>query len=629
MNAQLFFFDFFRGQPRRRHAGGIAFVVTGGLALVAALSGCGGVSSMSAASEGGVAMQGQVRGGQQPVVGASIELYAAGATGGGVGAVNLLALHVVTTDNQGGFNISGDYVCPTAGTQVYLVARGGNPGLGSNTGNAALAMMTALGNCGDLTSSTRVQITEATTVAAVWALEQFMSSGGNVGAVSTNSSGLANAFAVAKNLADTAAGTAPGPALPTGATSETAKLYALADVLAVCVNSDGGSACGPLFTAATTSSGVPSNTLDAALNIVTHPGSNVAEVFSAGSALGPFQPTLAKVPNDWTMSITYGGCTPACGGLNLPGAVAVDSAGNVMVADYFGGVFSKFSPSGVPASTTGISGTGLRESFGIAVDASDNVWVTNEQSVTGANNQHGGSISKFSPDGVELSGYGYTGGGVYYPVAVATDSGGDVWVADHGSSSASLLANDGSAISGGSGYGASGLTFTSSVALDASRNAWFAVQGAAVRVNPSGGVSSFSCCSDPAGIAIDRNGNVWIADNNASAVVELASTGAVIHTTSVLGGNGGPKGIAVDGAGNVWAANFFGDALVELAGSTAVETSPAQGYGQDANLSEPYGLAIDASGNVWVSNVYTNTLTQFVGLAVPVKTPLLGPAAQP
>jgi streptogramin lyase len=212
---------------------------------------------------------------------------------------------------------------------------------------------------------------------------------------------------------------------------------------------------------------------------------------------------------------------------------------------------------------------------------------------------------------------------------VAVDSGGDVWIADYGSSSATLLANDGSAISGGSGYGSSALPFTSAVAIDASHNAWFAAQQEVVRITPAGVVSSFPCCSDPAGIAIDAMGNVWVADYNSSAVVELAAAGAVAQEITVLGGNGGPKGIAVDGAGNIWTANYFGDVLAELSGSTASVTSPTQGYGLDAALAEPYGLAIDASGNVWVSNASANTLTQFVGLAGPVKTPLLGPAVQP
>ena len=592
--------------------------------MALSLSGCGVSTSLISSCLRGNTLQGRVFGGQQPVSGASIVLYAAGSTGAGAGAVDLLAPHVVTTDGSGSFNITSDYVCPTATTQVYLVARGGNPGLTSGTNNAALVMMAALGNCGGLTSSTNIVVNELTTVASAWALSQFMSPGAIIGSTPTNSTGLINAFTVANNLADTSTGLAPGSALPNGAITESAKLNALADVLAGCVNSDGSSACNPLFTAATTSDGTPTNTLDAALNIARHPANNALAIFKAVGSRGPFQPVLSTQPNDWTMSITYAG-----GGLNLPGSLAIDSGGNVLVANYFGGVVSKFSPAGVPALATGFPGTGLSQSYGITVDSFDNVWVTNEQSVTGANNHHSGSVSEFSSAGVELSGYGDTGGGIYYPVAAAADSNGRIWIADYGSSSATLLANDGSAVSGSNGYGAAALPFTSAVAMDASHNAWFAVQKGAVRVTPAGVISSFLCCTDPAGIAVDQTGNVWIADYNASAVVELLPNGAVATRTTLNGGNDGPQGIAIDGAGNVWAANYYGNSLVELSGSTATVVSPSAGYGLDALISEPYGVAIDASGNLWLSNAGTNTLTQIVGLASPIKTPPLGPPVQP
>jgi streptogramin lyase len=616
-----------------RHGG---HTTAGALALglvLMFLSGCNLSSSLQSSSRQGVALRGRVRGGQQPVSGASILLYAAGSSGTGAGAVNLLAPNIVTTDASGAFNITGDYMCPTAATQVYLVASGGNPGLAQGIDNSALVLMAALGNCGDLTQSTSVEINEVTTVASAWALAQFLGPGAMVGSSSTNTTGLANAFAVASNLADTGTGLAPGSALPTGAVTETAKLYTLADILAVCVNSDGGSACAPLFEAATTSQGAPQNTLDAALNIVQNPG-NVTAVFNAGAPQGPFQPVLSAQPNDWTMSITYGGCTPACGGLNTPGAVAIDSGGNVFVANYFGGVVSEFSPAGVPVWATGIPGAGLDASYGIAVDGSDNVWVANYQSVTGANNHHFGSVSKFSSAGVELSGYGYTVGGVYYPLALAADSTGAIWIADYGDNSATLLAGDGSAISS-SGYAASALPFTSAVALDGSRNAWFAAAEEAVQVTPAGAASSFTCCSYAEGIAIDLAGNVWIADYGAQAIVELPSSGSAQRVG--LGDNAGPKGIAIDGAGNVWAGNYRGDSFVEVAGSTATLLSPVNGtgrdgYGHDAPLKDPYGLAIDASGNLWISNASSqsgNTLTQFVGLASPVKTPLLGPPVLP
>ena len=140
------------------------------------LAGCG-FSAQPGASPPGVALQGRVHGGQQAVSGATIALYAAGATGNGTGAVNLLGTRSVTTDQYGGFNITGDYTCPTATTQVYLVARGGNPGLAANTSNPALVLMAPLGDCGNLTQSTFIAVNEVTTVASAWTLAQFLGPG--------------------------------------------------------------------------------------------------------------------------------------------------------------------------------------------------------------------------------------------------------------------------------------------------------------------------------------------------------------------------------------------------------------------------------------------------------------------
>jgi streptogramin lyase len=595
--------------------------------LMLPLLGCG--IDPAPVSTSGAGFQGRVHGGQQPVSGATIALYAAGLTGDGTGASNLLGTHVVTTDSTGSFSITGDYLCPTATTPVYLVARGGNPGLAVGTSNAALVLVAALGDCGNLSSSTYVWINEATTVAAAWALSPFMGSGADVGAGATNLKGLRNAFDGIANLVDPATGSAPGAALPEGASTETAKLYSLANILATCVNSDGATACAPLFAAATETGVVPSNTLDAALSIVRNPAANVASVFDVSPANGPFQPGLDAAPHDWTLSVTFGNCAPGCGGLDLPGDLAIDASGSVWVSNYFGGVVSKFSAVGVPAAVNGFPGLGLNQSYGLAVDGSGNAWVTNEESVSGANNHHAGSISEFSPFGTELSGYGYTGGGVYYPQSVAADSNGEIWVADYGSSSATLLASDGSGISGNNGYGTAELPFTTAVAVDTGHNAWFAVQKAAVRVSPLGVVTSFACCSDPVGIAVDQSNNIWIADYEGLSIVELTSSGAVANRVSTAAAPTGPQGIAIDGAGNVWIANYFGNSVSQILGASATTASPAAGLGLDAPLNEPYGIAIDASGSVWISNSGGDTITQFVGIASPVRTPLLGAPQQP
>ena len=224
---------------------------------------------------------------------------------------NLLAPHIVTTDASGFFNITGDYVCPTAATQVYLVARGGNPGLTSSVNNSALVMMAALGNCGDLTNSTSIEINEVTTVAAAWALSQFLGPGAIVGSTSTNATGLANAFAVANNLGrHRHRSCSRVRALPTGAVTETAKLYTLADVLAVCVNSDGGSACCSVVRCGNNLSGRSDQYARRGSQHCAAPWQQRCCGLQCGSPQGPFQPVLNTQPNDWTMSITYGGCTP-------------------------------------------------------------------------------------------------------------------------------------------------------------------------------------------------------------------------------------------------------------------------------------------------------------------------------
>jgi sugar lactone lactonase YvrE len=455
-------------------------------------------------------------------------------------------------------------------------------------------------------------------------LSQFLGPGDAVSSSVTNSTGLDNAFKTAQNLVNITTGTAPGAALPQGALPEIGKINTLANVIAPCAGSNGSTACSTLFAAAAIGGVQPANTLDAALNVVRNPAANVAALFHLAAGSGPFTPVLSAAPHDWTLSITHGG-----GGLNLPGSIAVDSSGNIWAANYFGAVVSEFLPTGAPAAAAGFPGTGLHNSFGLAIDSNNNVWVTNENSVTSANNSGVGSVSEFSPSGMELSGAGYTVGGIYYPQGITADSAGDIWIANYGHSSASLLKDNGTAISSANGYGTSALPFTPAVAADSSGNGWFAVQDAAVRVTPTGTVTRFSCCVDPAGIAVDQSGNVWLADYGGASIVKLTPAGSVAATVESPGGIDASQGIAIDGAGNVFAANFLGDSITELAGSTATVLSPPTGFGLDAPLSEPFGIAIDASGNIWVSNAGNNTVTQFVGIANPVKTPLTGPPASP
>ena len=562
--------------------------------------------------------------GKQPLIGASVGLFAAGTTGSGSTATSLLSASV-TTDSSGAFSIAGGYVCPSASSQLYLVARGGKAGAAA-AANSALAFVSAIGTCNKVAASAQFTVNEVTTVAGAYALAQFVAPGGNVGASSTNSTGIANAFATAAALADTSAGSSPGATFSANGMSPALIIDTVANLLNACASATpSAAACTGLFSATTVSgSAAPTNTLDAALNLVRHPAANAGALYALATASSAFTPALAVAPADWTLSVNFPG-----GGMKSPTALGIDSVGNVWVANYFN-VASEFSNTGAPIFAHGITGSGLNASYGLAVDASNNVWITNEP--VGGN---GGSVTVFNSNGQPVSGSGgFTAGGLDYPVAVAIDTDGSVWAANTGNASLTHLSSSGAPLSGTSGYSNSSIGFADALAVDGNHNVWVGTAGgtAVTKVSPNGSqFTPYSCCNSASALAFDQQGNLWIANYYGDSVSEISASGAVVSAGGyTAGGLSHPQGIAVDGAGNLWVANFRANAITELAGASSASPgsalSPANGLGSSANLIQAYALAVDSSGNLWVTNsgANSNTLTEYIGLAAPVKTPLIG-----
>ncbi len=615
------------------------------------VTGCG-MGTSAAPDPLQLTVNGQVHGGQQPVVGAHIELYVAGSSGNGSASSSLLTTPVLS-GSSGTFSITGDYSCPSPTAQVYLVATGGNPGLGSGGNNPALAMMAPLGACGNLSPTQFITINEVTTVAAAWALAPFTQGISHIGASSTNARGLANAFLDAQLITDTAKGTTA--TLPSNLVTEPGKIYALADAIASCINSDGGTGCSPLFSAATPSGGsAPNNTWDAVINIVKNPGNNVAGVFTAIGPQPPFATTLTKAPNDWTLSLTVtgGGMVAGTGSLadESPETLAVDSQGNVWVGDH-GGILSAFSPQGTPLSgSSGFGSANAGEAYGLAIDPSDNVWLTLAEA--GSHNSTKGSLEKFT--GVSSgSGLGtstiFTDNSLDYPYAVAVDNNGNLFAANFfvlGSAtnmtSFNPTTNTWTAIPTSSQIG-----FSVALAVDPAHGAWLAGGSGtdSVEHNDANGnlVFETDCCGAISAVALDAAGNVWLGDtlNTSSeggdngAVTELAPDGSTLHDFITTGGISHPSHLAIDAAQNVWITNLHSPSdsglrnqtISELAGSNSsspgTALSPSTGYGLDANLLLPYALAVDPSGNIWVSNTGGASLVMFFGMAAPTKTPFL------
>ena len=579
------------------------------------------------------AFQGEVLSGTTPVANATVQLYAVGSRGNASAATPMLTRTVIT-DGIGMFQLAGLYTCGQSSSgstisgsnQVYLVATGGNTSTTSTTSNPALVLVTAVGPCANLASTPFFTLNEVTTAAAAWALAPFSSSSTNIGATASNTLGISNAFLDAALLANPATG-APAT-LPTGLTVETGKLNALADALNSCTSA---SSCTPLFTAATPAI----DTFSAALNIVHHPGENVAAVYATIPATPPFATTpLTASPNDWTMSLTLNG-----GGLFMPTALGIDSQNNLWVANQ-DGPLSAFTAQGTPLSATGFGGGTIAQVYGLAIDPSNNIWVTNYNGGGG----NTGSVTEFygvntpSTPGTFAS---YTDS-ICYPTAAAADTNGDIFIANEECSSATVLNSSGVAVAAflGESFGLSAKPLF--LAVDATHGFWLSDNDDTIAhisapsvAYPNGQLLSHpDCCYNSHGLATDAQGNVWVANYLNSSFSEVGPDGTVLINQQVIDSNAAtPFGVAIDAAQNVWLTNLDDDSILEVAGASATrpgaELSPASGvhghggFGRDASLSEPYGLAPDRSGNLWVSNegLY-NTVTMFFGLTAPTLTPL-------
>ena len=297
--------------------------------------GCGGVSNSpvtkTASTFTGVKLSGQVKSiqpsnvqqsntlqptVQQPVTGATIQLYQVGTGGDGSGATPLGTS--TTTDPTGSFNITGDYNCPESNPLVYLLATGGNPGLGLGTNNTAIVMIAALGSCNALpTRTTPIYLNEVTTVAAVAALLPYMTSPSCttaptcIGSGTSDATALTAAFTLAAQYANTATGTSPGTGVPAGDAAPVTLINTLAGIASACVNTTGGVAgdgsnCGTLFTDSTPSGGAaPTEVTTALLNILNNPTGDLAPLFTLLSSTSPlpFQPVLTAAPSSWAISM--------------------------------------------------------------------------------------------------------------------------------------------------------------------------------------------------------------------------------------------------------------------------------------------------------------------------------------
>ena len=287
-----------------------------------------------------------------------------------------------------------------------------------------------------------------------------------------------------------------------------------------------------------------------------------------------------------------------------PSGVAVDSSGNVYVADSYNHKIRKITPQGVvttlAGSTAGYAdGTGTAAQFydpyGLAVDSSGNVYVADL-----INHK----IRKITPQGVvstfagSTAGYADgTGTAAQFndPYGLAFDSSGNVYVADRDNHKIRKI------------------TPAGVVTTLAGSTAGYA--------DGTGTAAKFNY---PSGVAVDSSGNVYVVDYFNQKIRKITPAGVVTtlagSTAGYADGTGtaaqfyNPEGVAVDSSGNLYVSDRVNQKIrkitpqgvvTTLAGSTA---GYVDGPATTAKFSDPNGVAVDSIGNVYVGDSYNRKI---------------------
>ena len=606
---------------------------------VMGMAGCGASLTSATGSVGEpAAITGTVHGGQQPVSGATISLVEPGTTGYGSSGSVIVS---TTSASDGTFTLPRPYTCPANSGLVYLTAKGGNAGGGSNS---AIGLAAVLGPCSGLSAGTTVNINEATTVAAAYVLAPFATLGSGsvtIGTSATNLQGLNNAAGAAANLVSTTSGSAHVTADLVGIVPPTAEIDTLADILAACVNQSVGtvpaSTCTSLFTAAAPPGGfVPTDTLQAAVAIAQNPGNNTAALYALAGAIAPFQPTLSSAPSDFSVALGYNGGAITLGGGTI--GLAIDASGDAWVTTGLNSstvhVLTEISPAGTylsgstVAATTGFGSTSLSAPIGLAIGAAGSLYVVDNSA---------GDVVRFSSSGVFQS--TLTAASLDFPNGIALDGASDAWISNFGSTNLTEVNGSGvEAANSPYAVGSAGVD----VAIDPAAVwvAGYSSNGDIGRIDLSTfAVTIVSTGTNNAGAATDHNNNVWIATNGFGQLSEFSNAGVYSYPpgNNTADESTVPQNVAVDGLGRIFCGTYLYPFVSNSMGTLMEYTtagnliSPAVGYRGSYVIpvvpEVPGGIGIDGSGNVWIAGTnnglaFPNYVAEVIGIAAPLTTPL-------
>lgn len=327
-----------------------------------------------------------------------------------------------------------------------------------------------------------------------------------------------------------------------------------------------------------------------------------------------------------------------------PRGIAVDTSGNIIVADNGNSTIRRVSPDGYVTTIAGMAGepgsadgAGASARFGfptsVAVDPAGNIFVVDTVSLGGA------TIRKISPAGIvtTIAGSssergsvdGVAGAALFMdPYGIVADSAGNLYVTDN-----------------------------STIRRITPQGVVTTLAGEAPHTGSTDGVGPFAQFGYPHGIATDSSGNVVVADDRGpymGGTIRRISPGGTVTTLAgeavwfAIGVDGVGRqarfndvyGLAIDKSGNIYASDIratpyitsaairriAGDGTVTTFAGSLVDrsTGSADGMGSAATFLGPNHIAFDQAGNLYVADTNNRTIrkidpsgyvTTFAGLA--------------
>ena len=301
-----------------------------------------------------------------------------------------------------------------------------------------------------------------------------------------------------------------------------------------------------------------------------------------------------------------------------PSAIAVDGSGNLYIADQDNNLIRKISADGQVITLAGkygvqghADGTGSAATFyypsGIAVDKNNNIYVADSYNHLIRKISSTGVVSTLAGKAAitgHADGTG-TAATFYYPVGVATDSDGNIYVADAGNNLIRKISPAGEVIT---------------------------LAGNATISGHDDGAGTAASFNYPTGVAVSADGNIYVADRDNSLIRKITATGTVSTLAGqamVTGHSDGTgsgatfnraTGMGVGNDGYVYVADASNQLVRRIDPSGVAQTlagralipGSADGTSINASFYAPSGIVVDGSGNIYIADKVNNLIRKMV-----------------